>query len=177
MKSRFIGSNPSTLFSLSLIGALPDARPVLCGEEARPTTISLESWKRIVDKCVRAKLEKIEMFGGDALLRTDILFPLIRYSVEKGVPGDLTTNGILMNEENSRKTVLAKTGVVYLSIDGVGDVHDSIRGVNGAFSRALSALRNLKAAREAVSPNGGKPQDRHKHHDFETERERDGIAL
>jgi len=119
--------------------------------------ISLEQWERVVDQFAAAKFEKIEMFGGDAILRADVLFPLMKYAVDRGVICDLTTNGILMNEENARQSILAKPGVLYVSIDGVGDVHDSIRGVNGAFKKAVTALRNLKAAREALSPDGPKP--------------------
>lgn len=120
--------------------------------------IGLEDWKRIVDECAKAKLDKIEMFGGDALLRPDVLFPLIRYATEKKVACDLTTNGILLSEEISRQTVLAGSEVVYLSIDGVGEIHDSIRGVRGAFDKALWALRNLKSAKEAISSISGKPE-------------------
>lgn len=120
--------------------------------------ISLEDWKRVVDESEKAELEKVEMFGGDALLRPDVLFPLIGYATKKVVACDLTTNGILLNEELSRQTVLAGPDVVYLSIDGVGEIHDSIRGVRGAFNKALLALRNLKAAREAIPSTNGKPE-------------------
>jgi len=120
--------------------------------------IALEDWKRVVDESEKAELEKIEMFGGDALLRPDVLFPLIDYATNRGVACDLTTNGILLNEELSRQTVLAGPEVVYLSIDGVGEIHDSIRGVHGAFNKALSALRNLKSEKEAISSTSGKPE-------------------
>jgi radical SAM protein with 4Fe4S-binding SPASM domain len=120
--------------------------------------IALEDWKRVVAECAKAKLQKVEMFGGDALLRPDILFPLIRYATEKGIECDLVTNGILLDEEASRQIVLAGTKVVYLSIDGVGETHDAIRGVRGAFDKALAALRNLKSAKEALSPTRGQPE-------------------
>jgi len=120
--------------------------------------LGLEDWKGIVEDCARAKISKIEMFGGDALLRPEVLFPLIRYATDKGINCDLVTNGLLLDEEAARQIVLAGTKVVYLSIDGVGGVHDAVRGVPGAFDKALSALRSLKTARAALSSIPGKPE-------------------
>ena len=122
------------------------------------TEMSLESWKRIVDDFRGAHVSHFEMFGGDALLRPEVLFPLIRRALERGIPCDLVTNGLLLDAEAARETVLSGTKVVAISIDGVGETHDSIRGIPGAFDRALSALRHVKRAREALSKNDGVPQ-------------------
>ncbi len=120
--------------------------------------LSLEGWKKAVDECASAGISNIEMFGGDALLRQDVLFPLIKHARAKGVECDVVTNGILLDEKIARQLVLSRTNLVAISIDGVGQTHDSIRGVPGAFERALAGLRHLKSARESLSPVAGLPR-------------------
>ncbi len=111
----------------------------------------IEGWKRFIDDAARARFINLEMFGGDALLRPEILFPAVSHATERGIPCDLTTNGLLLDSEAARQVVVSGTRVVYLSLDGVGETHDRIRGVPGAFEKALSGLRSLRAAREALS--------------------------
>jgi radical SAM protein with 4Fe4S-binding SPASM domain len=125
-----------------------------CEEEG----LTLEGWKTAVDECASAGISNIEMFGGDALLRQDVLFPLIEHARAKDIECDVVTNGILLDEEAARGLVLSGANLVAISIDGVGQTHDSIRGVPGAFERALSGLRHLKVARESLSTVAGVPR-------------------
>jgi radical SAM protein with 4Fe4S-binding SPASM domain len=122
------------------------------------TEMSLEDWKRLADNSGAAGISHFEMFGGDALLRPEVLFPLIRYSSEKGIPCDFVSNGLLLDAEAARQIVLSGTSVQAVSLDGVGQTHDEIRGMPGAFDKALSALRNLKKARESLSEDKKTPQ-------------------
>ena len=122
------------------------------------TEMPLETWKHLVGDFRRARVSHFEMFGGDALLRPEVLFPLMRCASESGIPCDLVTNGLLMDAEAARETVLSGTKQVAVSIDGVADTHDSIRGMPGAFDRAVAAVRNVVKAREALSKDGRIPQ-------------------
>ena len=122
------------------------------------TEMPLESWERLVGDFGRARVSHFEMFGGDALLRPDVLFPLIRRASSGGIPCDLVTNGLLMDAQAAREAVLSGTRLVSVSIDGVGDTHDAIRGVPGAFDRAVAAVRNVMNAREALSKDRRVPQ-------------------
>ncbi len=122
------------------------------------TEMSLDSWKRVVEDFRRARVSHFEMFGGDALLRPEVLFPLMRFASDNGIPCDVVTNGLLMDAEAARDTVLSGAKVVAISIDGVGDTHDAIRGMPGAFDKALAALRNLLKARDTLSGDRRVPQ-------------------
>jgi radical SAM protein with 4Fe4S-binding SPASM domain len=122
------------------------------------TEMRLDDWKRLVGDFRRARVSHFEMFGGDALLRPDVLFPVIRCASDNGIPCDLVTNGLLMDEAAARETVLSGAKVVAVSVDGVGETHDAIRGMPGAFDRALAALRNLLKARETLSADSRIPQ-------------------
>lgn len=111
----------------------------------------VESWLHLADDFAGARMFHFEMFGGDVLLRQDVLFPLMRRASEHGIPCDLITNGLLMNAEAARQAVLSGATLVSVSIDGVGETHDTIRGVPGAFDRAVAAVQNVLAARAALS--------------------------
>jgi radical SAM protein with 4Fe4S-binding SPASM domain len=82
----------------------------------------------------------------------------MRLAAENGIPCDLVTNGLLMDAAAARDTVLSGTKVLAVSIDGVGETHDAIRGTPGAFDRALAAIRNVMKAREALSKDRRVPQ-------------------
>ena len=73
------------------------------------TEMSLETWERLVGDFRRAGISHFEMFGGDALLRPEVLFPLMRRASESGIPCDLVTNGLLMDAGAARETVLSGT--------------------------------------------------------------------
>jgi len=122
------------------------------------TEMSPDVWKRLAGDLRRAGVSHFEMFGGDALLRPDVLFPFMRGATENGIPCDLVTNGLLMDAEAARETVLSGAKQVAVSIDGVGDTHDAIRGTPGAFDKAVAAVRNLMKARETLSKDGRVPQ-------------------
>lgn len=122
---------------------------------AEDTELSLAEWKRLVDMLVPRGIRNVEMFGGDALLRPDVLFALTRYCKEKlGCSVDLVTNGNLLDRATAEEIVRAGIDVVYVSLDGVGALHDAVRGVAGSFDKADQAIRNLLAARPGA-PGAG----------------------
>jgi MoaA/NifB/PqqE/SkfB family radical SAM enzyme len=58
----------------------------------------------------------------------------------------ISTNGTLITEEKAQ--IFSKFSLSYIgvSIDGIGTVNDSFRGVTGAFERAMTGIRNAKKA-------------------------------
>lgn len=82
--------------------------------------------------------------GGEPLTRPDF-FELASYASSKGIRVTISTNGTLINEEMAKK--IKSLGVTYvgISFDGIGEINDKFRGVEGAFKSALKGLRNLKA--------------------------------
>jgi len=110
--------------------------------------LNLSEWKRLFDGLSNYKITNVELFGGDALLRKEIVFGLTRYIKEKGIPCvEIVTNGNLVDRETAGELFDCGIDVIYLSLDGLGEVHDRVRGVPGSFKRIKRALELLVEAR------------------------------
>jgi AdoMet-dependent heme synthase len=82
--------------------------------------------------------------GGEPLYRPDI-FQLARYGTELGLRVALATNGTLVTKEIAKKIVDSGVKRVSISLDGAtADIHDSFRGIPGAFDAAVYGFKNLK---------------------------------
>jgi len=83
--------------------------------------------------------------GGEPLVRPD-LPELAAYAVEKGMRAVISTNGTLITSEKAR--ILKDIGLSYvgISLDGMEEVNDRFRGVNGAFAAALDGIRKSQVA-------------------------------
>ena len=83
--------------------------------------------------------------GGEPLVRKD-LPELAAYAVQNGMRAVISTNGTLITPETAR--VLKNIGLSYvgISLDGMKDINDRFRGVDGAFDAALEGISNCQAA-------------------------------
>jgi len=110
--------------------------------------MSLEQWMKFIDMVEGRGIRNVEMFGGDALLRKDVLLPLTRYIRSKGIPEvDLVTNCTLMDCRTAHELADAGISTVYISMDGVDDVQDTVRGQEGSYLKVEHAVEYLKEAR------------------------------
>ena len=91
------------------------------------------------------------MSGGEPFLRGD-LPGICESAYRHGSPGiiNIPTNGLLtaripgMVQEIARSCRDAQV-IVNLSIDGIGEEHDRIRGVPGSYEKALATYEGLRA--------------------------------
>jgi MoaA/NifB/PqqE/SkfB family radical SAM enzyme len=98
------------------------------------------------------RLHAVRITGGEPFLRSD-LTSIVDMIQEKSSPGvvHITTNGLLTEKITDFIKTIANPGNIHLkiSIDAVGTKHDEIRGVPGAYQRAMATLQNLSAMRES----------------------------
>jgi radical SAM protein with 4Fe4S-binding SPASM domain len=119
---------------------------------------SLDDWKHITDQLYRNGVRGVELFGGDVLLRKDILFNLIEYLKGHDFIVHLPTNCNLLDKESAERFVNSGLDFIYLSMDGVNSNHDRIRGLKGTFERAEEGLNFLLEARRKKGINCRKPK-------------------
>lgn len=153
---RHTGSLPSHLLHYS-----QDKRPVVvwnlvrrcnlrclhCYSDSRdqdyPSELSTEEGMRLIDDLAAFGVPTLLFSGGEPLMRPDV-FELAAYAREKGLRCVLSTNGTLIDEATAQKIKEAGFAYVGVSIDGLEDTHDRVRGERGAFRRTLSGIRNCR---------------------------------
>ena len=99
--------------------------------------------KKVIDKLHKLGIQKIAFSGGEPLVRPDI-FELTKYASNKGIFIGIDTNGTLITKEKAVEMKNAGIQYVRISLDGhTAELHDSLRGVPGAFDKAISGLKNV----------------------------------
>lgn len=97
-----------------------------------------------------AGLRHVDVSGGEPFMRPDLLDVLA--AIHQACPRArlvLSSNGLLLDRIRSsapRLAALGKALAVRVSIDGIGETHDRLRGVPGAYDRARQALVTLAEA-------------------------------
>lgn len=114
-------------------------RPV---DEEKKKEIEFDGWKGIIDKTADFGIRIAEIFGGNVLLRKELLAAVLRYLREKGFIVHLPTNQIGLDDDIA-KVITDCVDHVYISVDGVGEFQDKIRGRTGASKRADTAISKL----------------------------------
>jgi radical SAM family uncharacterized protein len=107
---------------------------------------SLEQEKKILKQIYRSGACGVAFEGGEPLLRKDLV-EILAFSRSLPLHTSLITNGTLLE---SKIDAIAPyiNGVVYVSLDGLEETHDAIRGVRGSFKRAV---RGIDAAKQKVA--------------------------
>jgi radical SAM protein with 4Fe4S-binding SPASM domain len=132
-----------------------DQRCLCCGPRAgsaRPGELSTDECLRLVDELAELGVGEVTLIGGEAYLRADFIL-VIRAIRERGMTCTLTTGGFSMTQERAEAMVEAGVQSVSVSIDGLEQHHDHLRGRSGSWQRAFRALRLLRAAGSKISAN------------------------
>jgi len=117
----------------------------MCGLwQKKPSSVDIRTAEKLIDLMHKNNVIYIQLTGGEPLLYKDLI-PLIEYIYRKKIIIHLATNGTLLTEEYADK--LKKAGLKYIciSLDHYEpEIHDSVRGHKGCFSKAIEAVRILK---------------------------------
>lgn len=111
--------------------------------------LSTEEAKRFIDDLADFHVPVLLFSGGEPLIRPDF-FELAAYAQEKGVRPTLSTNGTLITRDVAQKIKDIGVGYVGISLDGLRDVNDKFRGVDGAYEKAMQGIKNCVAVGQRV---------------------------
>jgi len=113
--------------------------------------ISEEDLFRIVDEAAQMGVKEwIVSGGGEPFVRGKTTLELMRRIKEKGMWGQLTTNGALLTREWCDTIVKIGWDQVQISIDAPdAQTHDHIRRVQGTFERAVKSAKWLSESRKS----------------------------
>ena len=119
-----------------------------CGSSctaARGDELSRDEWIRIIDE-VKADFgtSRIQLCitGGEPLLNRDF-FDIMGHAHEQGFRWGMTSNATLITPEVAQRLASVGMGTISVSIDGLRDTHDELRGLRGGYDRAMAGIQNL----------------------------------
>ena len=123
------------------------------------TLMSVETGKKAIDFIIKASGSRrnleIDFFGGEPLMNFEVVKDVTAYAIEKGREFNknfrltLTTNALLLNEEN-KKFINEHIGNLVMSIDGREEVNDRMRfrvDGSGTYSTILPKIKDMADSR------------------------------
>ncbi|MBP9681698.1 MAG: radical SAM protein [Bacteriovorax sp.] len=103
--------------------------------------LRLDECLRTVDQLKEAHVPALILSGGEPLLHPH-LFTIAKYAKEKKFYLALSSNGILITEEVADRLKDLDFNYVGVSLDGLPETHDYIRGQEGAFHQSVEGIKN-----------------------------------
>ena len=116
-----------------------------CTPQRQEDQLSLEEYKRILDEVKEDfDLSRLQLCitGGEPLLRRDF-FEILGYAHKLGYRWGMTSNATLITKEVAHRLAEVGMGTVSVSIDGLPETHDKLRGTPGGYELAMRGIRNL----------------------------------
>lgn len=128
-----------------------------CGSragEARPDELTTAEALDLVRQLAEVGIHEVSIIGGEAFLRPDWL-EIARAIDAAGMVCTMTTGGYGISLETARRMKEAGIARVSVSVDGLAETHDRLRGKAGSFEQCFRTFAHF---REAGLPFGANTQ-------------------
>lgn len=117
---------------------------VAAGSDETAGVLSTDEAFSVIDQIRAVGRPVVVLSGGEPLMRDD-LCEIARYGSGQGLQMAIGTSGYLLDRPMAARLRDAGIRAAAVSIDSVDPaVHDSFRGVRGAWEKAVSAIRNCR---------------------------------
>lgn len=126
-----------------------------CGSRAgvkRPNELSTNECFEVVESLAQLGAREVTLIGGEAYLRKDWI-TIIKAITDSGMMCTLQTGGLNLTNQMISKAATAGLHSVGISIDGLQDLHDNLRGKKGSFKAAFDSLKRLTVQGITTSVN------------------------
>ncbi len=126
-----------------------------CGSRAgrpRPRELSTGEALHVVEQLADLGVHDVTLIGGEAFLRDD-WDVLVRAIRDRGMVPSMATGGRGFSPERVRRAKSAGIDTVGVSVDGLEQTHDGLRGVQGSWRSAMEAIDNLRTEGVRVTAN------------------------
>ncbi len=101
--------------------------------------LSSDEGVRLIDQIADAGVRVLILSGGEPLLRADV-FDLAAHATARGLDVQLSTNGVLIDDDVAARLRDAGVHYVGVSIDGTPEFNDVYRGLERGYDRARAGL-------------------------------------
>ena len=126
-----------------------------CGSRAgrkRPDELTTPECLDLVRQFARLGTREVTLIGGEAYMRRDWR-DIIREIRARGMDCTMQSGGLHFTKERILQAKEAGLQAAGISIDGLEEEHDRVRGVKGSFSAAVRALRAISECGLTASVN------------------------
>ena len=126
-----------------------------CGSRAgraRPNELNSQECLDVIDALARLGTREVNLIGGEAYLRPDWA-TLVGHIRSRGMNCLIQTGGRNFKDSFIQAAVGAGLNGLGVSLDGMRELHDEVRGVPGSFDRAIATLQRARAAGLSISVN------------------------
>lgn len=116
-----------------------------CKTEEQRKDMPFEDFAKVLDSiALHTDSHKVMVIitGGEPLMRAD-LEQCGRAIYQKGFPWGMVTNGFALSEERLVRLLQAGLRSVTVSLDGLENEHDWMRGREGSFEKAVNAITSI----------------------------------
>ncbi|MCU0536683.1 MAG: radical SAM protein, partial [Hydrococcus sp. Prado102] len=116
-----------------------------CGSRAgraRTKELSTEEALNLVEQMAQVGIKEVTLIGGEAFLRPDWL-QIARSINQAGMRCTMTTGGYGITLETARQMKEAGIATVSVSIDGLEETHDRLRGKKGSWQWGFKTMSHL----------------------------------
>jgi AdoMet-dependent heme synthase len=114
------------------------------GDREAEGVLSTEEAFGVIDQICETGKPVVVLSGGEPLMREDI-FEIARYGSDRGLRMVMGTSGILIDQKKAVKLYKAGIKAVAISLDSTNPaIHDSFRGMNGVWEKAIRAIHNCR---------------------------------
>ena len=157
----WLGSNFTPKFLPAKIRPL--AAHVKLTENCQAKCISCDYWKtrwhdaikadravELLNEIGAAGIRSLRFTGGEPLLRTDLFEIMRRADMRPFNEVILQTNGLLIKKMHKEINASAITKVC-ISIDGLEQTNDLIRGIDGYFDLAMQGIKLLRGKKVSIA--------------------------
>ena len=114
-----------------------------CGSRAgkkRPDELTTAECLDLVRQFARLGTREVTLIGGEAYMRRDWL-EIIREIRAQGMDCTMQSGGLHFTKERIKQAIDAGLQAAGISIDGLEEDHDRLRGVKGSFQAAVKSLK------------------------------------
>lgn len=106
--------------------------------------LSKETINYVIDQIISVKPQQVCICGGEPLMRKKEVVKIMHRLLDNGIMPAMVSNGYLVDKEFAESISGIGPVSVQISLDGLNaGQHDRLRGKEGAFDRAVNAIKTL----------------------------------
>ena len=119
--------------------------PAFNQEDRSEKALPYDIFVGIINEAMNLGLHSVKLTGGEPLIHPDIL-RIFQYIRDHDLGLTIESNGVAVTPHIAELITSCRSHFISVSIDGLKESHEWMRGVNGSFERVTAGMRTLVKA-------------------------------